>query len=399
MTNREWTHKLIDHRIGVSDSCQFTASSASISAADPDHGMIYTVYHASRINYGECRNIVAMTKVPVGQPHRAETFIVAEEGDRICGEANTALAKDGLPEGTVRVGEMLDANCYYWHSDEFRTVKTHFGETGPVYHGFIRVLWLSYGEDYYYRDFDIEKQEFSETHHLKCILDGKVQNFTGEVFRRYLEENGLTGFDQEKSGWEHVILTDKFKLAPDGYRYAFATSCWSQPVFVRMKDGSDVLEFVGHIDVIGEYETQSALVGDTWYCLIRGVLEGPNFFASKDGGRTWEPGCRLEFNTTRPQLMSYKGELLVAFSVVGILPNIVRDGRNNMRLLRGTGPDLTAYEEVFFVKDHRGMVYYDMTDWNGCIYCIYSASIYPDKNPQAKDILYFTEIGDLEYIE
>jgi len=399
MTDREWTHRIIDHRIGVSDSCQFTASSASESAVDPDHAMIYSVYLASRKNYGECRNIIAMAKIPVGQPHRTETFIAAEEGDLIEGEANTDLAKNGLPEGTVRLGEFLDCNCYYWHSDEYTMVKTHFGEMGPVYKGYIRVLWLSYGEDYYYRDFDIEKQEFSAVKHLKCELDGQITNFTGEAFRRYLDGHGLTGYDQEKSKWEHVILTDKFKMAPDGYRYAFATSCWAQSVFMRVKDGSDVLEFAGHIDVLGEYETQSALVGDTWYCLIRGVLEGPNFFTSKDGGKTWQPGCRLTFNTTRPQLMEYKGQLLVAYSVAGVTPNIARDGRNNMILLRGVGPDLAKYEAVFFVKDYRGMVYYDMTDYKGCICCIYSASIYPDKNPQAKDILYFTEIGDLEYME
>jgi len=377
----------------------FTAASAPESAIDPDHAMIYSTYLASKENYGECRNIIAMQKVPVAQPHRAETFVVAEHGTEFSGEANTDLAKEGLPEGIVRMGEFLDQNCYYWHSDEYKTVKVLFGETGPIYKGYIRCMWLSYGEDYYYRDFDIEAQTFSEVKHLKCLFNGEVVNFTGEVFGRYLESQGLTGYDQHKSNWECVILTDKFRLAPDGYRYAFATCCWSQPVFVRIKDGSDIVEFVGHIDAIGEYETQSALVGDTYYALVRGVVSGPNFFTSRDMGKTWQPGCRLEFNTTRPQLLPYDGKLLVAYSIVGIKPNIVRDGRNNMILIRGEGGDLSGYERVFFVKDYRGMVYYDVMDYKDNLYCIYSASIYPDKNPQGKDTLFFAEIGGLKYME
>jgi len=399
MTDREWTHRLIDHRIGVSDCLTYTAASASESAVDPDHGMIYSVYHASEENYGESRNVVAMAKIPVGQPHRAVHFTVAAHGDVIEGEANTDYAKEGLPEGTVRMGEFLDANCYYWHSDEVKMVKTHFGELGPIYKGYIRCLWLSYGEDYYYRDFDIDSQTFSEVKHLKCLFEGEVVNFTGEVFGKYLESQGLAGFDQHKSNWECVILTDKFRLAPDGYRYTFATCCWSQPVFMRIKDGSDLLEFVGHIDTVGEYETQSAPVGDTYYALVRGVVSGPNFYTSKDMGKTWQPGDRLEFNTTRPQLLAYDGKLLVAYSIVGITPNTVRDGRNNMILIRGEGPELSKYERVFFVKDHRGMVYYDLTDYKGDLAVIYSASIYPDKNPQAKDVLYFAELGDLRYME
>ena len=94
------------------------------------------------------------------------------------------------------------------------------------------------------------------------------------------------------------------------------------------------------------------------------------------------------------------GKLLVAYSVCGVEPNLVRDGRNNCRLVMGEGPDLSGYKEIFFVADPRGMVYYDIVDYNKDLYAIWSdASLHLDKNPQAKDVLHMAKIGDLRFIQ
>ena len=71
MNNTEWTHRILEHRIAVSDTWAFTHSEASNSCFSPDRGLFYTVYTASRRNYGESHDVLAMNITPVCQPHRA----------------------------------------------------------------------------------------------------------------------------------------------------------------------------------------------------------------------------------------------------------------------------------------------------------------------------------------
>ena len=385
MTDREWKHLIIDHKRAVSDISQFTSSAASVSCVDTDHGTIYCTYLASRKNYGETRDSVILAKIPVEQPEKTETIPVIEKGAVI----------DGVP-----YNEFLDCNAYFYQTEEYETVKTHFGETGPIYRGFVRILFLCVPEDYFYTDYDIKNGTFSEFRRLKALCDGEIRPLTGSVYNGFLGSRGLSGFNNSKDAGENLILTDKFRLAPDGYRYSFLTAAGTQPVFTRIKDGSDVVEFLGYIPVEGEYETQSALLDGIYYAIVRGVREEENFWTSEDMGKTWKPGSRIEFNTTRPQCLSYFGKVLVAVSVCGVEPNLVRDGRNNMKLLCGEGPDLSTYEEIFFISDPRGIVYYDMVDYNGEIYVIFSdGSLHLDKNPQAKDALFIAKIGDLRYTD
>ena len=232
---------------------------------------------------------------------------------------------------------------------------------------------------------------------------------TGQVYASILRDFGFTDFDLYKEKWEHVILTDKFRLHSDGYRYSMMTAGQAEPVCVRVKDGSDVLEVRGAIPTLGQYETQSAIfvptpaanasenesAAPTMAALIRGA-EGDNYYLSNDLGLTWRPAGRVEFNTTRPQLLPYKGKLLRGISIVGVKPNYVRDGRNNLILSVASGPELDAYEDIFFIADQYGIVYYDIFDYKNTLYMLWSsADLYIDKNPQAKDLIWFARIGDL----
>ena len=95
-------------------------------------------------------------------------------------------------------------------------------------------------------------------------------------------------------------------------------------------------------------------------------------------------------------------KLLIFISEKGILPNLVRDGRNNMKLLAGEGEDLSAYKTIFQIVDERGIVYYDIIDYKGVLYMTWSnADLYIEDipsyadRPAAKDLIYYTKIGDL----
>ena len=399
-TNEEWTERILGRRICVSDTVQFTASSAPESCNDPAPGKIYTTYLASRENYGESRNIVALARIPVCQPERFSTTVIVESGKPVNGKI---------------YGEFLDNNCYYFQTkEEAKTVVTHFGRTGTLYRGYVRIFFLSYGEEYFYTDYDITEDRFSEIKPLRILFRGEAVPLTGQVYAEILRDFGFTDFDLYKEKWEHVILTDKFRLHTDGYRYSMMTAGQAQPVCVRIAEGSDVLEIRGAIPTLGQYETQSAFLTipasaedpasandpasaprTVLAALVRGA-EGDNYFLSDDLGLTWHPAGRVEFNTTRPQLLPYKGKLLRGISVVGILPNRVRDGRNNLLLSVADRPDLDAYEDIFFIADPYGIVYYDIFDYKDTLYMIWSsADLYIDKNPQAKDLLWFAKIGDL----
>ena len=380
-SNAEWTERILTCRTCVSDTTQFTASSAPESCIDPDHGMVYSAYLASRKNYGESRDIVALAKIPVCQPERFETVIVAENG----------MIRDGK-----QYGEFLDCNCYYYQTgEEADTVVTHFGQTGTLFRGYVRVLFLSYGEEYFYTDYDIRKQAFSPIRPLRIRFRGEDVPLTGKVYEEVLRDKGFSDFDLYREKWEHVILTDKFRLHTDGYRYSMMTAGLAEPVCVRIAGGSDVLEVRGAIPALGQYETQSAILGNEMAALVRGAA-GDNFYTSGDLGLTWKAAGRIEFNTTRPQLLLYKGKLLMGISVTGILPNRARDGRNNLRLLCADRPDLSAFGEIFFIQDAYGIVYYDIFDYKDTLYMIWSSGdLYIDKNPQAKDLLWYARIGDL----
>ena len=206
-TQRDWIGQmelnhvyteLYEDGAAVGDTVQFTASSAPESCIDPDHGMIYSTYLASRQNYGESRNIVALARIPVCQPERFTTWVVAESGMEIAGK---------------KYGEFLDCNAYYYQTnEEAATVVTHFGQTGTLYRGYVRVMFLSYGEEYFYTDFDIQNETFSEIRPLRVLFHGEEKPLTGTLYAEILRDFGFTDFDLYKEKWEHVILTDKFRL-------------------------------------------------------------------------------------------------------------------------------------------------------------------------------------------
>lgn len=377
----DWEHRILEHRTAISDTLAFTYSEASNSCFSPDRGVFYTAYTASRRNYGESHDILAFTITPVCQPHKAITKVVLERG---------------VTPSVIDAKMLICANCYYYTTDEILyNAKTHFGKTADIPRGFVRITIGVDGYRHYYIDYDIANDTFGELKELKVLYHGEVCHFTGNLYREYLAEFGFTEFNKVDNS-EALILTDKFRLHEDGYRYTFATAAWAWPTAMRIKDGSDIMEFISPIPQVAQYETQSAIVNGKMYAILRGA-KTDDFYISEDLGKTFRPIGRIDFNTTRPQLLPYNGKLLIAVSKSGITPNYVRDGRNNLLLLMGEGEDLSNYKEIFHIVDPFGIVYYDIVDYKGMLHMFWSSSdLYHDKNPQAKDLLWFTRIGFLQ---
>jgi len=364
MTNEQWTHQILDFKTAVSDTFNYTCGSASISCFDPKRGRIYTVYHASRTKYGEARDVFAMAIIPVVQPHKAVNHIIVEHEVPIDGHIYTNI---------------IDGNCIFLD-------------------GKVRIFFLSGGRQYFYVDYIPETDSFTEIQPVRCTFDGMTRDLTDDAVAVYLNSRGMTGWEFNDPH-EHIINTSRMYLY-EGWWYSCITSYWCQPIIYRTKDGTN-FEFVGIVDKVGQYETQTAILHGRMYALIRGA-EGDNFYISDDLGQSFKPCGRIEFNTTRPQMLVYKNKLLIFISEKGILPNLVRDGRNNMKLLSGEGADLSQYKEIFHIVDERGIVYYDIIDYKGVLYMTFSnADLYIEDipsyadRPAAKDLIYYTKIGDL----
>ena len=63
-----------------------------------------------------------------------------------------------------------------------------------------------------------------------------------------------------------------------------ATAAWAWPALMRLKAGSDIMEFVGIIPQCAQYEAQSALLDDRIYAILRGS-KGDNFLVSDNRGK------------------------------------------------------------------------------------------------------------------
>ena len=268
--------------------------------------------------------------------------------------------------------------------------------------GKVRIFFLSGGSQLYFRDFDPKGKRFSKIQPVRCQLDGQAYLMNHEAVAAYLHSRDCMGWKFDDPH-EKVINTGKM-YQHEGWWYGCITTYWCQPIIYRTKDGS-CFELIGHVPKVAQYETQTAILNGRMYALLRGA-QGDNFYISDDLGRNFKACGRIEFNTTRPQMMPYLGKILIAISEKGILPNYVRDGRNNMKLLLGEGEDLSAYQEIFHIVDPYGIVYYDIIDYKGVLYMLWSnADLYIEDipsyadRPAAKDLLYYGKIGNLsQYI-
>ena len=351
-------------KVPVSDIDVYTASSASIGCYDCANRVVYAPYHASRTGFGEQAAVFALARIPVENPSGAVSSVLLESD------------------------EVVDGQSYHWPIDG----STIFRD------GKVRVFVLANGDDYYFMDWEPASCRRSEIRHVKCRVDGsEAVPLTRTAVQAYLESRGMSGFNLLFDSHEHIINTAKpsWETTANGERtgafYGAISSGLAQPVIYRCADG-ETFEFLGVIPELASYECQVAFLNGRIYALLRGA-KGDNFWTSEDGGRTFLPAGRLEMAETRPQLMAFRGKLLIGFSEKGILPNRIRDGRNNLRIIVGEGTDLSSYKKVYELTDPIGFVYFDFIDCDGALLAIWSNSErYPDKpvwgSLQGKDALF-----------
>ncbi len=370
-TNEEWRHIIIDHRVCVSDTVNLTSSSAPISCFDSERGMLYTPYHAGRRSYGEQFSTMMLMKMPIMQPHRAENFVLMDSGDTIDG---------------VTYINPVDASSIFLD-------------------GKVRVYFLANSSTYYYLDFDPETNTMSKINPVMCKFDNSSAPtpLTKESVAEYLTKNGMEHFNLDFDYRENIINVAKPCFFEGAY-YGCITSGCSQPIIWKCSDGK-TFEFQGIIPKIASYECQIAICNGTMYALLR-AAEDCNYYVSHDLGRTFcETLTRVPLEETRPQLLNYKGHILMAYSAFGCEPNLLKRYRNNMRLMLGDGEDFANYKEIFHVIDKYGIVYYDIINYKDELFMIWSNSeLYPDKVHgeaiRGKDALYYARLGDLcDYIE
>ena len=346
----------------VSDVEAFTCGSAPISCFDSASRTIYAPYLASRKGFGEQHEIVALATIPVDKPERAKSIVLLEAGAH----------KDGISfsqvidpfaisiDGKVRVFALIDTNRY--HRVDFDPATDEVGPLTPV----------------------------------MCRLspDGERRPLDADALRDALDAFGMAGYDLDADAGEHLICTAK--PAWDGTAfYGTVTSGNSQPVVFRCDDG-ETFDFVGVVPALAKYECQVAFAGGRLFALLRGA-EGPDYFVSDDGGRTFTPISRLGIAETRPQLMSWRGKLLLGCSRNGEEPNLVRDGRNNMHVYLANPVNPLDLHEIVHEVDPLGIVYFDIVDVGDGLAMLWSDSRrFPDKiirgYRQGKDRLLFARL-------
>lgn len=326
----------------VSDTNAFTCGSAPISCVH--EGTIYAPYLTARSGHGEQHKVIALSVFPANEPYSARSYVVAEAG--AAGPAADCT-------------QVIDPFSI-WHD------------------GRVRVYFLANAEHYRFCDWDPATHAVGAASPVKCVWAGAETNeLTSVPLAAYLTAKGCTGFNLKADASEHLICTAK-PAWHDGAFYGTVTSGSSQPVVFRCADG-ETFEFVGVVPVIGQYECQVAWLGDKLYALVRAPSNGNNFWMSSDGGANWTKCTPFTMSATRPQLLAWRDRLLVGYSEENVAPNLIRAGRNNMRLKAGAGTEISAYEQAFRVIDPIGFVYYDLVPCGDDLYVLWSnSSVYPD---------------------
>ncbi len=368
--NSALSERIFDRSVVISDTIAFTCSSAPISCFDPRRGLLYTIYLASRTSYGEQRDIVGLCITPLTQPHRARNLVVVEHGQEVDGVVwrhpfvPTVLFTQA---GKVRVTFL----CRHIDSHEYDPSAT-----------------------VYYRDYDPGADVLSGIQPVLCRTPDGIEPLTAKVYASHMARRGFKDFVLDGEGEE--INNTMRNLYHDGVWYGCLTSRQSYPVIWTSTDDGATVELQGVIPNLTKYECQFTIAKGAMYCLLRGA-EGSNYYISHDYGRTFTPAARrVPLWETRPQMLTYHEKVLMAYSLLGIKPNLIRDGRNNMLLVWGEGDDESQYEQLLFMKNPLGMVYYEVINYKDTLYLIYGTSdlfLDLDARKQGKDLLRFSRIG------
>ena len=324
-------------RIVVSDTNRFTCGSGSVACLSSDGARIFAPYLASTTGFGECHDMTALADIPCAHPENATSFVVLKAGDEFCGA----------------------------------TVTTTVSLASALWNGNVRIMVDVNSELFGYCDWDPVQRKVSGKGLFKCRFGGRMERLSPDAISAYLAQKRLTGFNPYKEHGDRCIWQSK-PVWEGNVFYGFLTSSCSHPILFRCKDG-ETFEFVGAIPTICEYECQLAFHKRLFYAVMRGA-KGDNFWTSTDGGRAWKASGRVPDGLQRQQMLVWRDKVLIGYSAPDEKPSLVRNGRNNLHLLWGEGPDLSAYRELLHAVDPIGIVYPDLVDVNGDLHVLWSNS-------------------------
>lgn len=347
----------------VSDVEAFTCGSASIACHDASRRIVFAPYLASRTGFGEQHSIVALATIPVDHPVAAKSVAVLEAG---------------VPNNGITFSRVIDPFAVFVN-------------------GKVRVFALVDATRYMRVDYDPATCTVGPLTPVMCRLaPGREKRPLDEdALRTALADRGFSGYDTGADIGEHLICTAKPAWDGDTF-FGTVTSGLSQPIVFRCDDG-ETIDFIGAVPAIAKYECQVAKAGGRLFALLRGA-EREDFFVSDDDGRTFSPIRRLGIAETRPQLMAWRGKLLLGCSFNGESPNRVRDGRNNLHLFLADPAAPETLREILHETDPLGIVYFDLVDIGDDLAVIWSDSRrFPDMLirgcRQGKDRLLFAHVG------
>ncbi|MBE6358511.1 MAG: hypothetical protein E7057_04605 [Lentisphaerae bacterium] len=359
--------EFLKKRIAISDTKRFTSSSNPVSCFDPETQTIYSPYHAAFSGYGEQMSVFALAETPI---------------PAVSGAKNHVLLQSGVPFQGKKYRNPVDASAIIWKNQ-------------------VRVFFLANSSEYYF--FDWSKSEHKITTPIQPLLckspGSETLPLTAEAVKKFLDANNCTGYRLTRDPREHIIMTSRPARVGDTF-YGTITSGWSQPVLFRCSDGKTI-EFLSVIPAIAQYECAITVLNNKVYALLRGTTAKDNFFAADMNDWKFRPCGRLPAAETRAQMLTRNGKVLIAYSQNGILPNKIRNGRNNMIILEGEGEDLKNYKEIFRVVDEIGFVSFDIVECHEDLYVIWSNSErFPDQKVsvsgqmalQGKDVLFCSKL-------
>lgn len=360
---------LLSKKTVISDPSQFTSSSQPHVAIDADRGMVYVPYTASRTSYGEANDIIGLSVFPINQPEKAVNYIVIENGVDI---GNGQIFTNPHESNILKM------------SDRVRIF-------------FVPVAYLAdrtLDESIFYRDFIFSTKSFTEAYPVTLktsdLDPGQISNRTN--VEAYITSKGF------------AVTTTAFPIgfisnfADDGLGKTFGmlTSNWMYPVVFETSDYGATILCKGVVPALTNYESQLAIIEGLMYIICREA--NPNFFTSLDFGETITTENHFKMGNNRPQMIKYKGNIMIIHSeerLAGSISPLAPNGRTNAIFKFGTGGDIAAYKNKLELHSRYGMVYYTVFDYKGELYMTFSDSqLFYDKNTQGKDALYFLRLGE-----
>lgn len=354
---KEELNEILKSKICVSDSLHFTCASAPETVVDEAKGIVYCTYLASRQNYGEQRDIVALSVIPIANPQQAQHYIVAENGVSI----GSVEITDPFEPNIMKIGDNI-------------------------------IILFKNDDKYYARFFDTTTNEFGNF--IDCSL---IYNSTAVHITDSNVITAITSYGGTADGW--CILTGKIVKHGTVY-YSTLTCSTGNPLVIRSTNGY-TWDVMGMLPTSAYYEAQLAFIGERMVVILRSTTN-PNVYYSDDYGATFTSVGYTPVQNTRPQIISYGNKLVYSIpNTYDETPYFAPQGRMGVNIVVADDSSNPAGIEPYVViNSHYGVVYPSLFVLNSIVYAIFSTGEFfsekvASRGAMGKDALFMVRIGKI----